>query len=342
MDKPKNRFLWEFHYFRALAILAIVVGHVWVNPKTIKALDRTDWVGIIRETFLDGATIYFILISGFLFQHLSSTFKPLNYYGKKLRFIILPYVFMILVFHAFHAFAGSERETFSWFLERIPTKLLFGMGPLWYIPFISVLFFLTPLFYYVPNTVKVRFLPYLLLIPLLGTRTGTEITVGQYLYFTPIYLFGMYASLKYNTVLKLAGDYRKITLSTAIGLTLVIFWFRISNYHLQFEQTYLGILYARNMIAALYMIYYLSSGKDNYKPILDKIAIYSFALYFTHDFLHKKITSKLLDWVSEYTGDVTMVFITILYVPVFIAFNFILLYIGKKILGKYSRYILGV
>ncbi len=342
MDKPKNRFLWEFHYFRALAILAIVVGHVWVNPKTIKALDKTDWVGIFRETFLDGATIYFILISGFLFQHLSSTFKPLSYYGKKLRFIILPYVFMILAFHAFHAFAGNERETFSWFLELIPTKLLYGIGPLWYIPFISILFFLTPLFYYVPNKVKVRFLPYLLLIPLLGTRTGTDITLGQYIYFTPIYLFGMYASLKYKTVITLAGDYLNIILFTATVLTLVIFGFRISDYYIVFEQPYLGILYARNMLAALCAIYYLSLGKEHYKPMLDKIAIYSFALYFTHDFLHKKITSKLLDWVSAYMGELTMVFISILYVPVFIAFNFLLLYIGKKIIGKYSRYILGV
>jgi len=313
-----------------------------MNPKTIKSPDKTDWVGIIRETFLDGSTIYFILISGFLFQHLSGTFKPLNYYGKKIRFIIFPYIFMILVFHAFHAFVGSEKESLAWFLELIPIKLLYGMGPLWYIPFISILFFLTPLFYYVPNNIKVRFLPYLLLLPLLGTRTGTDITLGQYIYFTPVYLFGMYASLKYDTVLMLVYEYRKIILTTAISLTLVIFGFWVSDYHITYERTYLAILYARNMLAALYAIYYLSLGKDHYKPILDKIAIYSFALFFAHDFIHKKITSKLLTWISEYVGDVTIIFISILYIPLFIALNFFLLYLAKKILGRFSRYFLGV
>jgi membrane-bound acyltransferase YfiQ involved in biofilm formation len=248
---------------------------------------------------------------------------------------------MIVIFLAFHAFAGGERESFSWFLSHIPITLINGMGPLWYIPFISILFLFSPLFYYIPNKIKLKVFPFLLLLPLLGTRTDTDITFGQYLYFAPMYLFGMYMSLKFETLMQLVKKYMKLMLAVAIIATAFIFWFWYSGYDTQTTPEYLALLYIRNMILACCILYFLRLKKDHYKPWLDKLAVYSFALFFTHYFIHIKITRKLLEWAANNTGEIVMFLITLLYIPVFIAMNYFLLYFAKKILGKRSRYIIG-
>ena len=105
---------------------------------------------------------------------------------------------------------------------------------------------------------------------------------------------------------------------------------------------YKSLVFVRNMIASFYILYILEKGKDNYKYWLDKIAEYSFALFFTHIFLHYKITMKLLYKVSGSVGDFSMLVISIIYVPLFVFLNLLLCMILKRILGKYSRYIMGV
>lgn len=330
------------HYFRGVAILIIIVVHVWMNPLTRKNPDNIDWVGIIRESLFDGSTIYFILISGFLFQYLSGRFKLFKYYGNKLKYIILPYAILTAFYLAVRYVGGAEVTPFDTYIPELLHLLYVGTGAMWYIPFISVIFLFSPLVLQIPERYRIRYFPYLLLIPLLGTRTEMEITLGQYAYFAPIYLFGMYLCLKFDYVMGLVKKYRKLILSLLIGLTILLFYAWYTGYQYAHEHLYLAVLYVRNMLACFYIIYVLEKGRDNYKYWLDQIAEYSFALFFTHTFLHWKITHKGLVYVSRWFDEYTMIFISILYLPLFVLLNLYLCKFLKRMLGKYSRYIIGV
>lgn len=343
MTQKKNAsFLWGVHYFRGVAILIIVAVHVWINPLTIKSSEKTDWVGIIREGFFDGSTIYFILISGFLFQYLSSKFELKRYYTGKLKYIILPYVILSSFYLAVNALAGAEKETLGWFFKALPEVLIKGAGQLWYIPFISIVFLFSPLLLRIPEEKRIKYFPYVLLLPLLGTRTGMELTIGQYLYFAPIYVFGMYAYLKFDFLMNLVHRYKYLLLGLLVlmtGCSMYVWYMGIDVEHFRLYKT---LVYVRNMIASFYMLYLLEKGRENYKYWLDKIAEYSFALFFTHIFLHYKITMKLLYKISDHLGDVSMFIVSIIYVFLFIFLNLLLCMLLKRILGKYSRYIIGV
>jgi len=79
----------QLHYiniFRATAIFFIV---------TVHALHVFSWPdGILTKQFLDvllnNGSIFFMFISGYLFQHLSVNFKTPKYYLSKLKNVVLP------------------------------------------------------------------------------------------------------------------------------------------------------------------------------------------------------------------------------------------------------------
>ena len=81
----------QLHYintFRAMAIYFIVAVH---------ALHVFSWPdGSLSKQFLDvllnNGSIFFIFISGYLFQHLSVNFKASKYYLSKLKNVVLPYL----------------------------------------------------------------------------------------------------------------------------------------------------------------------------------------------------------------------------------------------------------
>lgn len=341
-EKPKTSFLWGVHYFRGVAILIIMTVHVWVNPLTARNAEKTDWIGIIRESLFDGSTVYFILISGFLFQYLSKKFQLRRYYTNKVRYIIVPYIILTAIYFAFYAFVGAETMSVLEYFEALPGILGQGIGPMWYIPFISILFLLSPLILYIPEKARIKIFPFLMLLPLLGTRTDVDITLGQYIYFTPIYLFGVYTCLKFDYLMNLVERNKTIILVLLIIMTIIIFGAWYTGMNETYLHPYLAILFVRNILACFYILFWLEKGRDNYKYWLDKIAVYSFALFFTHSFLHTKFTSRILYAVADSFGDIGMLFISTLYVPVFIIINLHLCILAKKVLGKASRYVIGV
>ena len=92
----EKTFLWSMHYFRAFAIINIVIVHLWRIP--IETNEEIGIQEIIREVLFHNSTIYFIFISGFLFIYLKNKFQLDKFYINKLRFIISPYLFNIITF----------------------------------------------------------------------------------------------------------------------------------------------------------------------------------------------------------------------------------------------------
>src|SRR5262245_40377254 len=92
LHRPRQ-FLSYVHSFRGLAILAVVATHTsdllaWGpgSPLAYRLL----------YSAVQNGTVPFVLIAGFLFQHLSAGFRYTSYLRRKVTNVILPYLIVSL------------------------------------------------------------------------------------------------------------------------------------------------------------------------------------------------------------------------------------------------------
>jgi surface polysaccharide O-acyltransferase-like enzyme len=341
----KTEFLWDFHYFRAFAIINIIIIHVWTYPVNKPSSIDAEYLDMVRETLFDGSTIYFILISGFLFQHLSSKFKLEKYYFGKLKNIIFPYLLLSLIIVGATTFMGTVTDySLINFISKLPNLLLMGLasGPYWYMPFILIIFLFSPLFLKIPGKFILSYFPFLLILPLLGTRTGVTITLWQYLYFLPIYLYGMYLSINYENTLALIKKYQ-LALFVIAGITFyVVFYMLSSNQFNNHPNLYNSIVFVKNMSLSFLVLLLFNRIKDKRIAWLDYFARYSFALYFIHDFLHRNVLMKPYFAIGNMISEDFRFTLSIFYVFIFLVVSLAICIFLKKLLGNYSRYFIGV
>lgn len=145
--------------FRAIAIILIVAGHAfdlaWFRTTGV-TLQTSPATGALTA-LINGNTFYFVFISGFLYRHIF--FERMSYGAfmrKKALLVGLPYLLLgtalavaqIIAsdFHVTISNDGTVQEG-SLYVD-IMTQLATGqmMAAYWYIPFICLMFVVSPLF----------------------------------------------------------------------------------------------------------------------------------------------------------------------------------------------------
>jgi hypothetical protein len=335
-------YLWSFHYFRAFAILNIVILHLWVLPSNGSILVHHQIV--IKELLFHSSTLYFIFISGFLVMHLKERITTKGYFISKLKNVILPYILISFGLIFVYGFFGSKTETLDYnFIKKSFLDILYGKVNFhfWYIPFISLVFLMTPFIIRLDKKILLFIAPLILLLPLLGTRSGTEITLGQYLYFFPIYITGMIVRLKLEKVQEFVKHYFFIILAGFITTFLVLF-FLLKNYDFNnsYPSYYEGLYYLNRLLVIFIYIKISNSITSNRYPIIGKIADYSFALYFIHGaigiFLQPFFFS-FLDGLDEVFWIPVSLILTLCIILLCIC----IIKITKLMLGKNSKFLIG-
>ena len=182
----------DFHYFRAIAIVIIVLGH------SVAGWPNKGLYGYI-SAFLQGSTGLFVFISGYFFQYLlKPNFDFLLYLKKKKNNILMPY--LILTTCSFIYFVSVNKINENYIISFI--KMLFygkAYACYWYIPFATLLFLTAPFFVWIQKTkvrVKILILFVLLIIAIFIQRPEQTdnplVILHSYFYFIPYYLMGMY------------------------------------------------------------------------------------------------------------------------------------------------------
>jgi surface polysaccharide O-acyltransferase-like enzyme len=83
-------YLQSIHNFRALAILIIVMGHMYAY-----GLMSEDAITLTIINFLTGATALFVFISGFMFHHVFfDSFKYQKFVMAKVKNVLVPYLIL--------------------------------------------------------------------------------------------------------------------------------------------------------------------------------------------------------------------------------------------------------
>ena len=340
-----------FDYFRAICILLIVTGHSF-TPWVIDTLPEK-----IVQNLIGGGSTLFVFISGFFFHYVFyPKFNYIKFVIKKTKNVFLPYIvlsslaFFVLVVirDRPHPQLTCEIIGFTDYLILYFQYLWTGRVLLayWYIPFIMVVFLMSPVFIkYIKLPLKYQLSIFfiLLVVSIYVQKPAYNLSpIHSVIYFTPIYLLGILYSLNQKSISKFIND--KSFLLGLLTLLLATSQALIdrddSFYFIEIEILYSWLHIA--IVQKIVMIFFLMSilQKINTKeiPILKYLASVSFALYFIHPWLIYLLGPiARIEYISHLSGIIIVPIKTTLVVCT----SLIILKCCKKILGSKSRYIIG-
>lgn len=338
-----------FHYFRAFAILCVMFTHLWHDPAFIEGFETEKrLVTALSDTLFHSSTIYFIFISGYLFEYVNrrKTFSVPAFYLSKIRNVLTPYLvlscLLLLVGSLMDHWYGSVPAFIN---EGMPltsladalTCLLYGsasLTPYWYIPFILSVFVISPLFFYMNDSRLNRLLPPLVVLPLLVPR-GLLFFFRNYCYFLPIFLLGIFFARNRERCMDFIVRHLRPIAHIALFTSAVIF----ANFYLDFIPNTETAYYVQKTAIGMCVILLLER-RQQASPLLDLLARYSFPLFFLHVIVQNICDPALFTGLLPLCGE-RLLPASLLAALLESALCVLLVWALKKALGKRSRYVIG-
>jgi hypothetical protein len=303
------------HRARAIAIVAIVALH---------CVGSLDWSNNFQTyrfmvELLQGATVVFVMISGFLFQHLSHKFHYQQYLWVKFKNVIVPYLFVglpgILLLLTKPSFLAENPELIdAGWPARVAFLYLYSGSQLnyvlWFIPVLTIYYVFAPLFMKMLRR-PAWFISLLILIPV--SMFAHRPSVQKYhhldlaLYFLSAYLTGMWAGLYREKVFAFLDRY--FALALACYLVVLVGHFRLSNDVGSYveeifsgEKGLIDWIFIQKMLLFFVLIAALKRVENMRAPAVDYVASVSFAIFFLHVYvLH--VYGHVVHW-HQYPGTV--------------------------------------
>lgn len=349
----RPEFLPYVHFLRGFAILLIVGIHCRTSFQW-----QPDSMGqLFFEATLDNGTIIFVFIAGFLFEHLfTRNFNFLSYFNKKLKYVVGPYILVSIV-------PILDKLYFEDNLIWLPNSLINQpdiikaaymivtgkqFGPYWFIPMIVVFYVISPLLVRINNPKFYTYIfPFIFIGGLFTYKFGYySNTWDSFIYFLPIYLFGMAVSYYKESIIAHKNKLIYIFLSVYFVVTVL----EIIGYIPMYKLTTFEILrraeplYVFNFTKlkvsffciALLLIFYKMNNRK--MPILKILGDYSFGIYFVHLYFIVIIQFIVHSLINSF--HITSI-LFILYTLLVTCLSIGSVHIFKKIFGRNSRYVIG-
>lgn len=141
------KWLGEFDYLRAFAILAVLIIHSAYYASLITSVNLLLVTNVVFEAFSRFGVPLFVFISGFvLFHKYGDTFSIIQFYRRRFVSIIPPY----LIFSTWYIivdYLSSGRSAFDFSVTGIVTMYLLGTSnaAMWFVILIVQLYLLYPI-----------------------------------------------------------------------------------------------------------------------------------------------------------------------------------------------------
>lgn len=271
---------------------------------------------------------------------------------KKTNYVLIPYLFLstIPVFFLFKElfYSGQYEQFFSFPIIR---HYLTGVGEsflgYWYIPFIMIIFFISPLFiWFIRQKIHSQILVSLLLFIISvflhrGTYTDYTSVFQTVLFYLPLYLFGILTSEKKELIFSKLKGKEIYILVIALTLALIqVFMGKLGNYRKDpFLFGGIDFMIIQKTFLCFFFIIWLNRFETLKFKLSELIAINSFGIFFTHG-----IIIVFLNLVKDhfnfafssnsffiYLGASTLVFTLSLAITLSV----------KKVLPEHSRFLVG-
>lgn len=355
-------FLISLNYFRAIAILFIVLGHSYilagVNFSTLSLRDE------VLINLITGGTTLFVFISGFLFHHIFlPKYQYKNFIVGKVKNVLIPYLILSIPI-IFIYMEGKGWQQYYLPVSKgligeyiIPTLEYYlsgdALGGYWYIPFVMLTFLMAPvhvLFAYQKTLIQLLIIALFLLISLLMQRPVNNLYVLQsVLYFFPVYLIGITCSIHKEKIYDVMTGKEPFLLFLVIYLAVLeALLGQHGNYQKEiFVFNGIDVSLIQKLILSLFFMVWLHRFEKTSNEPMNLIASTSFGIFFLHGyfiFIINQIAYKL--GATNLYNLINIEFLSpwLLIIPIFtilILLSILTVTSLKKIIPKYSRYIVG-
>jgi len=343
--------LHYFDYFRAVSILLILTGHCYSGWAIDTVPEK------LIANLITGATSLFVFISGFFFHHIFySKFSYSSFLIKKSTNVFLPYVILATI--AFLYIVLFLNKTTYWNFDSVssvPDYIIIYMkymvsgrvlNAYWYIPFIMIIFLLSPLFIkYInlPTNKQVIIFLLLLILSMIVHRPTKNINpLHSVIYFTPIYLLGIIVSINAKKVTDLIKNRALLLLSLAVTISLVqvLFYGTHENFHKDeiFSFESIDIIIIQKIFLIFFFLSILYKVNEINIQILKFLASISFSIFFLHPWV---IFFNNYYSLTDYWRFLPGFFIFALNANFTLIVSILLTLSIKKILHNKSKYLIG-
>ncbi|CZF80048.1 Acyltransferase family protein [Grimontia celer] len=344
-------FINSFNHFRAVAIIFIVMGHCY----SITGMTFNTFPSAFIQNFISGGTTLFVFISGFLFYHIFyKNFNLKTFLIKKIKTVLLPYV-IIGSLPVIYLTLKQASVYGDWFLPSgdslldnylIPTLKYYSSGRFltgyWYIPFIFIIFLMSPFFIQfieLRKRYQIIIIALMSVIAMYAHRPILNINpLHSAIYYIPVYLLGIFAAINRLKIYTWLMGKELILMVVIVSLiTYQTMNGHNGSYH-KYLFSYSGIdLVFIHKILLCFLLMIILHRFENFKhPLINHLAATSFTVFFLHPlaiFLMNKFLKDALHFDSwVFLSIFTTLIITICSL---IAVQF------KKLAPINSRYIIG-
>ncbi|MBU0944840.1 MAG: acyltransferase [Proteobacteria bacterium] len=343
-----------FDYFRGIAILFIVAGHSY-GPWVIDSFGER-----VLANLISGGTTLFVFISGFFFHYIYyEKFNSKEFLKKKTKHVFIPYFVLSLTGIGYYVFSlnplpladqlGITRlESWTQYIEIVAIYLWTGKIAIayWYIPFILIIFVISPLFTrYIRLSTAYRniiFLLFLITSMFIHRPVGNLSQVHSVLYFMPIYMLGIICSIHREYVLEFIKDKSIILGVTVLFLSAlqVLLYKGYGNFHKEeiFSYGGLDIIIIQKIAMCFFFLSILQKYESRNIPALKVLASSSFAIFFIHPWILKVFSETGVWSFLQFLPEIGIFIVT---VPLALISSLLVASIIKLGLKANSRYVIG-
>ncbi|KKM64509.1 hypothetical protein LCGC14_1500730 [marine sediment metagenome] len=347
--------LVSFDYFRGVAILFIVAGHsfgAWpVDSFSEKVLANIVYSG----------TALFVFISGFFFHHIFYKDFEMKYFmSKKAKNVLAPYLILSTLGFCYFALSSEPfpfldrmmaTDGSSWmdYVQLYLSYLWTGriMYAYWYIPFIMIMFLISPLFIgYIRLSLAPRLIIMLALLffsaffvhrPILSMSP-----IHSVMYYIPVYLIGINCSINresFESFLKGKTLIFGVIVIVLAIIQAIYFDSRGAPSKAEiFSYGGIDINIFQKIVLCFFFLSLLFRYEHKTIPGLKLLASYSFAIFFLHTWiLH--ITDQYRPYVLFTNVPDVVVWLGVITFTVIV--SLIIAYLVKAALKHNSRYFIG-
>lgn len=346
--------LHSLDYFRALAILLVVAGHSY-EPWIINTFAER-----VLANMITGGTSLFVFISGFFFHYVYfQKFNYLMFLKKKIQQVFIPYLILSLAGISYYLLSPArlpfyyklgirKLQTLPDYLEMIAAYLWTGKitSSYWYIPFILILFVLSPIFIrYIKLSFISRIIIFLLLLGaamLIHRPLGNLSPLHSVLYFMPIYLLGMLSSIHQQKIFTFIKGKTFLLALLVVMLSAAQIWLYdgYGNFHKKLIFSYNGIdiIIIQKIVLCFLLLSLLQKFEDKEIPVLKLLASASFAIYFIHPWMLLFFTTAHRKQIFYFLPEIAIFVATFVLVT---SASLLVAYLIKRILKSKSHYLTG-
>lgn len=345
----------SIHFLRGIMIILIVICHcygiLWTSGICLKMGSNQHYFYFLSSLTLNW-TVGFVLIAGYLFQHLSYKFNLKKYYLSKIKNVIIPYTMVsfviFLICYWDYINANSIYQSLNkFFIEWKKGTLSI---PFWFIPMITVIYLLAPIFKFLSgkNLTILSIIAFIFVALYPRPDISTKL-LPNVLHFMPVYIIGMGIRQNHLNIMKIMKKniFMIMMIFSSMLLLIATMYQYVPNYSLR------GIMYTPlKIIIFILILYFLNNTninfvKNKFNSILSYIANVSFPIFFIHqailecifylflidNYYFQQLTQNCSGFLEIIIG-LTMALITLL-------LSITVIEIVKKLTHNKSRYFIG-